>query len=191
MKKANIVSLYKHNIVHKNTKNLQLKQLIISFVICIISVFSFVYLGIVNKEISTSIKTFNPISELYRDVETASFVSAENLSFIVPIKTEKSIVNSDNIQFEVTSSIMVYATCDGVVCDIGIDNYKYIKIKHTNELISVITNIDVVGVKVGDVVKQGKEIATVKPNKVCNFYIENNGERVNGLYLNKSFVKWK
>jgi hypothetical protein len=191
MKKINIVSLYKHNIVHKNTTKIQAKNFIISLVVCIITVFSFIYLGIVNEDVKISTNAFNPISELYRDVEVASFVSGDNVSFIVPIKTEKYVINLDNIEFTSTSSIMIFASCDGVVEDIGNDKYRYIKIKHTNELFSVISNVDIVGVKIGNIVKQGQEIATVKPNSKVYFRIENNGELIKGLYLNKSFIKWK
>lgn len=191
MKKLNVVCLYKHNIVHKNVKNYHKKTFIMSMIICMVAVFSFVYLGVVNDTVKLSTNAFNPISELYRDVEVASFVSGGSVSFIVPVKTDKYTVNQDNIVFEVTSSIMVYAPCDGVIEEINIDKNKYIKIKHSNELYSMIYNVDVVGVKAGDVVKQGKEIATAKPNNSVVFCIINNDKRVENLYLNKSFVKWK
>lgn len=190
MKKISIVNLYRHNIVHKNTKNIQCKNFVISLVVCVITVFSFVYLVKVNNDVKIATGVFNPISELYRDVEVASFVSGGNISFIVPIKTEKYIINSDNIVFKATSSIMVYAPCDGIVDSIDVNDYKYIKIKHTSELYSIISNVDIVGVKEGDIVKQGKEIATAKPNTEICFFIENKNERVKNLYLNKSFIKW-
>lgn len=193
MKKLEIVNLYKHNIVYKNIKNLHKKQMIISLIVCIISVFSFCYLSVVNNDIKKSVGVFNPISELYRDVETASFVSAGTINFIVPIKTEKYNINLNSIDFEVGASIVVCAPADGIVAEIcdNKDGKKCIKIKHGEKLNSVINNVEIVGVKVNDFVKQGKTLATAKVGTVVNFSIIQDDKIVSGLYLNKSFIKWE
>lgn len=192
MKKVEIINLYKHNVVYKNIKNINIKRFAISLCVCVVTVFSFCYLNIVNTSVGQSVKTFNPISELYRDVEVASFVSSGSINFVVPIKTEKYKINSDNIEFNVLSSIVVYSPANGVVDEVGdVDQgVKYIKIKHADKLYSTIKNVNVVGVKRGDIVKQGKTIATAKEGDVVVFYIEKEGDIVNGLYLNKSFIKW-
>ena len=95
MKKMEIISLYKHNIVHKNTKNKQLKLFVYSLIVCLVCVFSYSYLYAINNDVKNSVAVFNPISELYRDVEVASFVSSGNVNFIVPIKTESYKIKSD------------------------------------------------------------------------------------------------
>ena len=130
MKKANIVNIYKHNIVYKNVKNIQPKRFVISLIVLIISAFGFVYMNNVNETVKSSTNVFNPISELYRDVEVASFVSGGSVNFIVPIKTEKYNVYNDCIQFEVTSSIMVYATASGVVQEVGVPRTPSISTTH-------------------------------------------------------------
>ena len=191
MRKCDLINLYKHNIVHKNVRYKQIKSCSKSCIAFILIMLSFTYLYKVNSVFQRTAKVFNPISELYRDVEVASFVDSTNVNFIVPIKTDSYIVNSDNIAFKVSSSIMVYAPANGIVDYISSDYEKVIKIKHSNELFSIIKNIDIVGVRVGDAVKQGKEIATARPGQVVSLYIEMNGKVVDGLYLNKSFVKWK
>jgi len=193
MKKIEIVNLYKHNVVYKNIKNLHKKQTLAALVMCVISAFGFCYFNLVNSDIKNSISVFNPISELYRDVETASFVSVGNVNFIVPIKTEKYVVNSNSIDFEVSTSIMVYAPADGVIVEIGDnDNLgRYIKIKHGDTLFSIINNVDIVGVKNNETVKQGKMLATAKVGSIINFSIFKDDKQVSGLYLNKSFVKWE
>lgn len=185
-----IVNLYKHNIVHKNIKNRQPKLFLYSLLVCIVSVMSFVYFSNVNSDIKQTTSVFNPISELYRDVEVASFVSA-NSNFIVPIKTDKYTINLNSIDLTVTSSIMIFSPANGVVASIYGENEKVIKIKHSDTLYSIIKNVNIVGVKVGDKVNQGKEIATAKVGEVVTLMIENKGTLVEGLYLNKSFVKWE
>lgn len=191
MKKLNVINLYKINIVHKNIKNKQLKLFAYSLLICFVSVFLFSYFTLVNKNISTAVKVFNPIAELYRDVEAASFVGASNNEFIVPIKTEKYKINPNNIVFEITSSIMVYAPANGVIFSIDDGQNKLIKIKHADDLFSCIENVEIVGVKVGDIVKQGKEIATGKVGEFLIFSVEQDGKKVNNFYLNKSYIKWE
>ena len=193
MKKIEIINLYKHNVVYRNIKNFHKKQLLISAILCIVSVFGFSYLSFVNSDVKNAVGVFNPISELYRDVETASFVSVGSGNFIVPIKTEKYTINSNSVDFEVGASIMVYASADGIVEEIGgnASGGKYIKIKHADKLYSIINNVDIVGVKVKDVVKQGKTLATAKVGDVVNFSIIQDGKNVVGLYINKSFIKWE
>ena len=190
MKRLNIVNLYKHNIVYKNIKHRQINLLIMSLIICMVSIFSFVYMYNVNDVVHDSAKVFNPISELYRDVEVASFVNG-NFSFIVPIKTDQYVIGDNSIEFKVGSSIMVYAPANGVIESIDRSNRKTIKIKHSENVFSVISNVEIVGVKIGEIVKQGKEIATAKVGETLTFSIEKDGRYINGLYLNKSYVKWK
>lgn len=191
MKKSNIVNLYRHNIVHKNIKLRQPKLCFYSFLICVVFAFLFVYMCNVNMSIDTSVKAFNPISELYREVDVALFVDSANVNFIVPIKTDSYILNNDNIEFKVSSSIMVYAPANGVIESISNGYDKVIKIKHSDKLFSIIKNVDIVGVKVGDCVKQGMEIATAKPERNIILTIVNDGKNVEGLYLSKSYIKWK
>lgn len=190
MKKLEIVNLYKHNIVHKNIKNRQPKLFFYSLLMCIVSIMTFVYLSSVNSGIKESASVFNPISELYRDMEVASFVSS-NSNFIVPVKTDKYTINLNSIDFAITSSIMIFSPANGVVDSIYGKSVKVIKIKHSDTLYSIVKNVNIVGVKVGDKIKQGKEIATAKVGDVVTLMIENNGTLVEGLHLNKSFIKWE
>ena len=85
---------------------------------------------------------------------------------------------------------MVYSPANGVIESIDIVGDRVIKIKHSDTLYSIIKNINIVGVKVGDIVTQGKEIATAKLGDDVIFSIESDGKLVEGFYLNKSFIKW-
>ena len=58
-------------------------------------------------------------------------------------------------------------------------------------IFSTIKNVKIIGVKVGESVKQGKILATCNKGDVVNFEIEIDNKKVNNLYFNKSFIKWK
>lgn len=193
MKKLEIVNIYKHNIVYKNVKKVNIKNLVLTMSICLSIMFSFCYMYFVNSDIMNSVKVFNPISELYRDVETASFVSAGSINFIAPIKTERYIINENSIDFIVDESIIISAPESGIICKIGNENngIKYIKIQHSQNIFSIIKNVDVVGININENVKQGKILATAKQGDTVNFSIEIDGKKVNNLYFNKSFIKWE
>ena len=174
MKKVEVVGLHKNNIVHKNMKHKLRKQLIFSVVFFCFLMFSLLYGSYVNSSLSEVCKdVFSPIAELYNSDNSATFVNASNYyvkdkKFIVPIRT--SLVENVNgiIHFTVQESIMVYAPASGIVAEEGTTSSgkRYIKIKHSDTCHSVIENVDVVGVCVGDGVKQGKEIATAKTDSV-------------------------
>jgi len=194
MKKVEVVNIYKHNIVYRNIKKINSKNLVASIAICLTIILSFCYMYNINNKVQDSIKVFNPISELYRNVETASFVNnIGSINFIAPIKTENYKINSHSIEFVVEDSCVVCSPERGVVCEIG--NYnnasKYIKLQHSNNLFSIIKNINVVGVKEGYNVKQGEVIATVKEKEIIIFEIEVDKKVVGNLYFNKRFIKWK
>lgn len=191
MKRANIINLYKHNIIHRNIKNKQRKDFYFAFSIFAVVLFLSSYLYFVNESVEKSVEVVNPISELYRDVEVASFVNGGVVNIILPIKSSKCEVMDNVINITVTDSIMVYAPASGVVESVDdLNGKKTIKIKHSETLATVVENIDIVGVKVGDVVKQGKEIATASTGMIVKLYVIENNKVVNNLSLNKSYVKW-
>ena len=186
-----IINLYKHNIVHKNIKKINQKNFILSLIMFVVITGSLLYLTRVNSYVNDLVTNANPISELYREVDYLSFVDASSTNIIAPIKTDETTQNSNNIEFKVVASIMIYAPANGVVVGINNGHNKSIKIRHASDLYSIIENVDIVGVKVGDVVKQGKEIATAKIGSKIKLMIEYKNKIVEGIYLNKNFVKWK
>lgn len=189
MNKIRIIALYKHNVVYRNVKKRNISTLIFSFslvliLFCLLS-------GFKNSTVfSQCITALNPINELYRDVQVATFVYSENTNFIVPVKSI-NVENSDSsIVFTVGESIMIIAPASGEIIDIGKGENKYIKIKHSDSLYSIISGIEISGVKEKQFVKQGKEIATAKPNSKVKLELIKDGKKIQGLYIYKSFVKW-
>lgn len=194
MKKVEIINMYKHNIVYKNIKKVNAKNLAMTMGLCFIIVFSFCYICGVNVFINNSVSVFNPISELYRDVETASFVSAGSINFIAPVNTKLYKINGDSIDFTVDESIVVCAPETGVVSEIergGNGQSKYIRIQHSDNIFSTIKNVKIIGVEKGEAVKQGKIIGSSNKDDIINFEIIIDGNKASNLYFNKSFIKWK
>lgn len=189
MRKIKIVALYKHNIVYKNIKHYDIKTFVASSIFLLVALVSIFAIN-TGTVLSKSLRTANPINELYHDVQIATFVSGENLNFIVPVKSDDVENLNTSLRFKVGSSIMVIAPASGEVVEVGTAEQKYIKIKHGDNLFTIISGIKVCGVTKGSVVKQGKEIATATEGDTIEFVAIQNGKQVSGLYLYKSFIKW-
>lgn len=187
MKKLNIVALYKHNIVYKNVRKNNIKMFAVSIACMLVGIISLMILNINN---SGTVMTVNPINELYRDVQVATFVNGENVNFILPVKSDKVENLNSSIKINVGDSIMVIAPANGEIMEVGEGQNKYIKIKHSNNLYSVVGGVNICGVKQGQLVKQGKEIATAKSGSCVEISLYENGKQVSGLYVYKSYIKW-
>ena len=141
---------------------------------------------------------YNPVNSLYNDNSSAIFTSGtllekEGLNLIIPIKTTSyNVEESGEIAFDVVNSIMVMACEDGVVEDIGVtlDGIKYIKIKHTISISSIIENVDIVGVAKGDVVSKGQDIATAMQGAKVRLKFYENETLVSGFKINQSKIIW-
>lgn len=189
MNKIKIIALYKHNVVYRNVKKRNISSLIFSFSLVLI-LFGLLIGFNKSSTFSQSVTTLNPINELYRDVQVATFVYTENTNFIVPVKSVNVENFDSSILFTVGESIMVIAPASGEIVEIGNGENRYIKIKHSDSLYSIISGIEISGVKVNQFVKQGKEIATAKPNSKVKFELIKDGKTISGLYIYKSFIKW-
>ncbi len=197
-----VVNLYKHNIVYKNIHNRALKQTLAS-----IGVFVFLFGGIMVSKYSSSLNlgsyydtvaaVINPIEKLYNDTGNIIFastntVSAKDLKIIVPIKCEKLEIKNGTINMTVGDSIMLSAPENGVVEQIGtlLNGRKFIKISLANNFYCVIENVDVVGVKEGEIVKKGKDIATLLKGEVVKMDLFENDHKLTNISVNKNLVEW-
>lgn len=186
MKKLNIVSFYKHNIVYKNIKHKNIKTFLYSLVSMIIVGTSF-FAVLSAGDFKNVAQTVNPINELYHDVQVATFVSSDVVNFILPVKSSEIENKNDELVISVGDSIMVIAPAGGKIVEAG---NKVIKIRHTDSVYSLVSGVNVCGVKVGENVKQGKEIATALQGDKVTISIWENNKKVSGLYVYKSFIKW-
>jgi len=143
---------------------------------------------------------YNPVNSLYNDTINVIFTSSamtlekDSLDFIIPIKGSLIDIDSDGtISFAVDKSIMVMSPESGVVDEISISNdgIKYIKIRHTLEMYTIIQNLDIVGVSVGEAVKKGQDIAIAKEGSIVKMQILENNIPLIQLKINQSKIVWK
>lgn len=142
---------------------------------------------------------YNPVNSLYNDTGELTFTSGvaiekELLDFIIPIKAKNIDIDvTGSIVFEIGESIMVKSPEAGVVSEIGFSNdgVKYIKIKHGIEMSTVISNLDIIGVVEGEVVKKGGDIATAKEGESITMQIFENNVPLTNLKINQSKIIWK
>ena len=140
---------------------------------------------------------YNPVSSLYNDnsdvIFTSGNLSGENLNFYVPIVGNYEILKDGTIVFTVANSIMVKAPEAGVISDVGITNngIKYIKIKHSESVWSLIENVDIVGVKENEIVSRGKDIATAKMGEQVCFQLFQNNVKINSVKIESTKIVWE
>lgn len=200
MKKAEIIKLTKKEIKiisHKSRKKIFLGGLL---AVSIALIANFVVMGDDLKSmISRVAHVYNPVNSLYSDNSNAIFTSGiiqdkELLNFIIPIKSSSyEMISDGSISFSVVNSIMVMASEDGVVEDVGftIDGVKYIKIKHSLNIYSIVENVNIVGVVSGDVVKKGQDIATAIQGTKISFKLYENDMIITNLKVNQSKILWE
>lgn len=148
---------------------------------------------------SGMVHIYNPVNSLYNDTGDVVFTSGgiiekEMLDFIIPIKGARVEVSSNGeVLFYVSNSIMVKSPESGVIDEVGFtnDGKKYIKIRHTIEMYSIISNVDIIGVSVGVVVNKGTDIATAKENDIVTMQILENNIPLTNIKVNQSKIIWK
>ncbi len=198
MKKAEILSIKKNEIVIRNPKKVRFTMLLLSLITIAFTVAIFSHEGM--KDFTSSmVYVYNPVNSLYSDNSGVVFTSGlvlekESLDFIIPIKgSSVSVDGFGTITFEVGGAIMVMSPESGVVDEVGfsLDGKKYIKIRHSVEVYSIIENVDMIGVSAGQVIKRGEDIATSKEGENVTMQILLNGTPVSGLKINQSKIIWK
>lgn len=198
MKTVEILSVKKNEILIRKPQRLRFGLLIVSIAIIISTLAIFSHEGL--KDISSSmVYVYNPVNSLYNDNSGVVFTSGlvlekESLDFIIPIKSSHIDIDEfGTLSLEVGNSIMVMSPESGVVDEVGfsLDGEKYIKIRHSVEMYSIIQNVDMVGVSVGQVIKRGEDIATSKEGETVYMQILQNGTPISGLKINQSKIVWK
>lgn len=167
-KKVTLINLTKNEIIIKSRKR-KLNHVTISSFICCFVILAILMFGNLNDNFNKNIlSVYSPVNSLYSDnsdiIFTNGNVSLDKLEFTIPIVGGGVENIGGSLKFTIGKSIMVRAIESGVVVDVGqtVDGVKYIKIKHSSEIYSVIENIDIVGVAEFESVKKGQDIATGK-----------------------------
>lgn len=198
MKTVEILSIKKNEILIRKPQRVRFGVLMVSIAIIIFTLAIFSHEGL-NDITSSMVYVYNPVNSLYSDNSGVVFTSGlvlekESLDFVIPIKSSQiEIDDFGTLSFEVGASIMVMSPESGVVDEVGfsLDGKKYIKIRHSVEVYSIIQNVDMIGVSVGQVIKRGEDIATSKEGSVLTMQILSNNTPISGLKINQSKIVWK
>jgi hypothetical protein len=191
-----IVNLQKHEIFYMERKKQKLFSVkFLSLIVCVIAFcISFIDLNYF-ENIKKVVALNNPVNSLYNDNSNVVFTNSNKLlNFIIPISGGSfSIENDGSICFRVGSSIMVTACEDGIVEYIGysLNGKKCIKIKHTDNIYTLIENVDIVGVAINDIVKKGKDIATAKMGEFIVLRLFKNNNQVNNIKVENGKIIWQ
>lgn len=201
MNKVMILGVYKHEIIcKKRTRKTRKNYLIYLSSIVIFLILSLSFGGSELKQVVNSMAyIYNPVNSLYNDnsdivFTNGSVLNVESLNFVVPIKSaEFDVLQNGTIIFKPVKSIMVTACESGVVDGVGVtnDGVKYIKIKHTADIYSLIENVDIVGVQENEIVKKGQDIATCKLGEKLTFQLFNGDIKLMNLQVDKSKIIWQ
>lgn len=202
MKSVKIVNMYQNNIVIKNNKNRLRKTTTIWSVVFCVLVFACSYYKIIGGSgadnwYNSVQSVYSPTNELYSDEGSVVFTNNETVltssgSFDLPIISGEVSVVNNQIQITPSQTIIVCTPCPGVIEEIGKTNNgtKYIKIKHTTKIYSIVENIETVGVTKGQIVKRGDKIATANPDKTITISIYKNKKMIEGLRVEDNKIVW-
>lgn len=198
MKTVEILSIKKNEIIIKKPAKVKSPMLIVSIMIIMLTMAIFSHESM-NSIASSMVYVYNPVNSLYSDNSGVVFTGGlvlekDYLDFNIPIKSSSiQIDEGGTVSLLVGTSIIVKSSEAGVVDEVGFSNdgYKYIKIRHTTEVYSIISNLSIVGVSEGQVVKRGEDIAVAKEGEYVYMQILLNGLQVSNLKLNQSKIVWK
>ena len=202
MKKLQIVNMYKNNIVYKNNKNKLRKNTLVSSVVFCLLIFSCCYVKIiggsgVNDWYSDVSSVYNPISKLYNNDDNLIFTDSDNIitnnnGFVLPLMSSQVSVVNGQIEIMPIENIMVVAPSGGIVEEVGktSDGRKYLKIKHSSKISSIVEGVHTYGVEKGNIVKRGDKIATAFYGEKVFFSIYKNGKSVENLRFENNKLLW-
>lgn len=203
MKKVQIIGMYKNNIIYKNYKNkLKQKTLVSSVVFCLL-IFSTCYFKLVggvgaNAWYDSVQSVYSPTTQLYSDEGNVVFTNNESVlshsgSFDLPMIDGEIKIEDGKIVVVPNANIIISTPCPGVVEQVGISNdgKKYIKIKHTTKIYSVVENVDMVCVNEKDIVKRGDKIATANSDKIITISIYKNKKLIENLKIENNKIVWE
>lgn len=197
--KVEILSIKKNEICLRKKRSLKRFYIVSAILIsCFLLVFSSSS-GVFENLKESIMKVYSPVSSLYNDNSESVFTNGDIIekdspNLILPIKgATYEILSNGTIEFLVSSSIMITACDSGVVLDAGVslDGIKFVKISHKNGVVSLIENMDIMGVKKGDIVKSGQDIATASLGQKLYLKIFQNDSQITNLKINKSKIIWE
>lgn len=201
--KAEIVAIYRVSIMEqtqsKSSNTIYKKLAYLSLVIMLVLVCG---IGVINNEhidVVNNIKyIISPITSLYSDKNdlqftwSDSFVVEDGYEFYLPLMSNNIKIVDGNIIIQASLSTIIKPIESGVIESIGdsIDGVRYIKIKHSENLYSIIENIDIISVHTGDYVTRDTIVGTSNINDsiICSLYKDDSRLKNISIYKNKILV---
>lgn len=203
--KLEISCLFKHNIIYKKKKIEMARKTLFAIGFLLIPVACLGLLGVSGNlgfgEYKDAIySTYNPIYSPYVEMGGIIFVNGtgyslkntNDLEFGLIMNAENKVVNNQ-IEFVASENILINAPENGLVSDIGVtnDGIKYITIIHSKDIKSVIENIDISAVKVGQMVNKNQEIATAIMGEKIILRLYKNDKQLTNLTIENNKILWK
>lgn len=198
-----VIKVIQNNYVYKFKKIKKVSKSLFGTVACFLLVISlyttFRYINEyrINEIYGMATYISNPINPLYSDMGNVVFTSNDGvvildnkqLEFSVPVIYKSYRILDKSIEFEVGENPIISSIEKGVVSDIYVtsNNVKCIKIKHSNNMFSIIENVDILGVNIGAMVSKNQKIGTAKNDINILLSIEKSGEKI-PLYINGNNV---
>jgi len=198
-----VVSLSKKEIIYKNVRHKKYRAGVLFSLMLIVPM---VVLGFIRYNDTETNSLYESVATLgnpnylpYVDYTGIIFTDAEaylNLNEdvalglpITPIKVEE---DKDKLLLTIGENLVVIAPEKGIVSDVGENNgVKYIKILHSKDVETIIENIDVSGVQVGNIVEKGQEIGTAKNDSIISFSIKVNGGAIKNISFKDNVISWE
>mgnify|MGYP004568522499 FL=1 len=195
-----IISLKKKEIVYKNVKHRKyrlLTLLILAFIVPAVVV-GFIGFDRTNKYLETIAKLGNPIYSPYDSYDGIIFTNADAYllkdctALNLPVVTNTINKTENGLKFLVQDNLTLSAPESGVITEITINNdgSKNIKILHSKSCVSVIKNINILGVNNLNYVLNDQKIGTLKNGVEVEFELLIDGVRQDLEVLNNKIV-WK
>lgn len=207
MERATIISIRQQQIVYHNKKVGRPMGLVFSISIFAILVLCFSCLKVMDNKVVNEVfhiaqNVYNPIQPLYSDNSQINFASStysiylkknEDVKLTFPVRASNFEEKGDCIVFTADSSIMVLSPEDGVVTkiDVTANGEKYIEIKHSGTYSTKLVGMDVIGVTVGQTVKQGQEVATLGNSKQITLYVLQDNQCLSNIKIDQKNIVWE
>lgn len=201
VRKVEVLSLHKNEVIYKNIKNKVFKQMLIMLLAFImpLSAMFFSQYGMDKSIFTNIINLSNPIYSPYIDTGGVSFVDGKVfefdnkvLQFELPLASSQMEIKDDCISITVKESAFISAPEGGIISEVGeASGIKYIKILHSKDIESIIENIDISGVVVATVVKKGDKLASAIVGETLVFKIIEKGKPVSNFKLTNNVLTWE
>ena len=202
-KPCEVISIYKKEIIYKNIRHRRYR---VGAMLSLMLIIPLVVLGFIRYNDTVSSNLYEQVYSLaspnympsvdysgiiFTDAE-AYLISASEIDFLLPVTPQKVEEDGDKLLLTTSENLVLVAPEKGVVSSVANNNgIKFIKILHSTNIESIIENIDLSGVEVGNIVNRGQEIGTVKKDTIIKFKIEQNGKAIENISFKDNKVLWE